>query len=124
MSDSFGTSQDKDKDMNNTIKNLSDVLLKFRRSGIMLNKKDSPSKLSMDHLLAFLYVVDKEEVSLKKAEKALGLTQTHAWRLLTCLKDKGWVSLHKDPSHKRQFLASLTREGQDFSDYLEYLIKK
>ena len=106
--------------MNKTIKNLTSVIRTFRTANAMLKGAGTDSHILVEHIEAFLYMAGKQEALMSDAQKDLGYKQPKTNRVFKHLRRLGWVAIVMDTNDERQRLITLTKEGDDFFDYLEY----
>tara|TARA_R110000772_G_C13089043_1_gene418345 strand:- start:33 stop:428 length:396 start_codon:yes stop_codon:yes gene_type:complete len=106
--------------MNKTIKGLASVIRTFRTANVMLRGVGSDSHILVEHIEAFLYMAGKQEALMSDAQKDLGYKQLKTNRVFKHLRRLGWVSIAMDTKDERQRRITLTKEGNDFFDYLEY----
>jgi len=104
--------------MDCTILILSEAMKAFKNANTLLKGKGKDSHILVEHIEAFLYIADKQETLMRDAQKDLSYGQAKTHRVFKHLRRLGWVKIVIYPDDERQRLVSLTKDGNDFFNYL------
>ena len=88
-----------------------------------------PGRLPLHHAEVLLYVVREHRVTYRQIEKAFGLSNASASRIVNSLSSDsphrknclGMVEVFRDPEEGRRLLVRLTKKGEAFARQLEGL---
>ena len=110
--------------MNNSLKNLTDVLTAFKMSNICLRPEGKDTRLLLEHIEAFLHLADRKEAFMSDLQKELGLLQPKTNRIFKYLRSLGWVDIKTAEHDERHRLVSITKDGLAFMDHLNYKLSR
>jgi DNA-binding MarR family transcriptional regulator len=100
------------------VPNMLNAIRSFKSANESLRGR-SKSKILLEHIEAFFYMISKERVEMRQAQMDLDFGQAKAHRTFKHLELLGWVKIKVSPNDARQRDVFLTAGAKSFHLYLK-----
>jgi len=100
------------------VPNMLNAIRSFKSANKSLRGR-SKSKILLEHIEAFFYMISEEHVEMRKAQMDLDFGQAKAHRTFKHLELLGWVKIKVSPHDARQRDVFLTAGAKSFHLYLK-----
>ena len=100
------------------VPNMLNAIRSFKSANKLLRGR-SKSKILLEHIEAFFYMISEEHVEMRQAQMDLDFGQAKAHRTFKHLERLGWVIIKVSPHDARQRDVFLTSGAKSFHLYLK-----